>query len=322
MMTAKSGNPASEDNDLYEAAETDGLDPGDIDDSAGQTSPDADDVTLRPNTLIPEHGIFGFRNRNRVQTVVLIGEQKTGKTTLLAALYGLFCKGPVGGLEFVGSQTLCSFAERNHLAMMRPDRTAPTTPRTSIADAVGYFHLKVRNGETVSDVIISDRSGETFEAARVDTSLMDRLTELALADRVCFLLDAARLTNIATRHGYRRIFKQTIRALVDNDVIPKTAVIEVLVTKIDRVSREREGRDLSAEMAEYEAELIREFGDSGYTFNVHRICALPRAAVKIGFLGMEELVGRWASTPADADIAPRPVYDALRYIDRSPNLWS
>ncbi|ESY85779.1 hypothetical protein X739_16125 [Mesorhizobium sp. LNHC220B00] len=321
-MIGKAGDPETEDDELYEVAETDGLDPGDIDESAGQVPPDGDEVTLRPNTLISENGIFEFRNRNRAQTVVLIGEQKTGKTTLMAALYGLFCKGPVGGLEFVGSHTLYSFAERNHLAMVRPDRAAPTTPRTSIAEAVGYFHLKVRNGENASDVIVSDRSGETFEAARVDTSLMDRLTELALADRVCFLLDAARLTNIAARHGYRRIFKQTIRALVDNDVIPKTAVIEVLVTKIDRVSREREGRDLSAEVAEYEAELTREFGDAGYTFNVYRICALPRAAVKIGFLGIEELVGRWASTPADADIAPKPVDNALRSIDRLPNFWS
>lgn len=320
-MKAHVGNPSNDD-DLYEAAEADELDPGDIDDLAGQAVSDSDHVILRPNSLIPEHGIFGFRSRNRVQSVVLVGEQKTGKTTLLATLYGLFCKGPVGDLEFVGSETLYSFAERNHLAMIGPDRTIPTTPRTSIAESVGFFHLKIRNGEIVSDLVISDRSGETFEAARVDTSLMDRLTELMLADRICFLLDAARLTNIGTRPGYRRIFKQTIRALIDNDVVPKTAIIEVLVTKIDRVSQKREGRDLLAELTNYEEELSREFGSAGYTFNIHRICALPRSAVRIGFLGMEELIRRWVSIPADANITPQPVHEALRHVDRSPYLWS
>ncbi|WP_246713861.1 TRAFAC clade GTPase domain-containing protein [Rhizobium leguminosarum] len=322
MMAQPVNDSTSDGGQLYEAADTDELDPGDFEDAAEEESPKVDGVALRPNTLIPERGITGFRNRSRAQTVVLVGEQKTGKTTLLAALYGLFCKGPIGDFEFVSSQTLYSFAERNHLAMLSPDRAAPATPRTSIAESVSYFHLKVRQGEVVSEMIISDRSGETFEAARVDTSLMDRLTELALADRICFLLDASRLTKIETRAAYRRIFRQTMRALIDNDVIPKTAKIEVLVTKIDRVSREKDGRDLLAEVTEYEEELIKEFGSKGLAFQIHRICALPRANVKLGFLGMNELVGRWALTPADSDISPQPVGDALRHIDRLPIVWS
>ena len=322
-MTTIGSNPGVG-GELYEADEADDLDTGEIVEPTDQKTSEEDVVALRPNTLIPEHGIFGYRNRSRAQTVVLIGEQKTGKTTLLAALYGLFCKGPVGEYEFVSSQTLYSFAERNHLALIHPDRaerTVPATPRTSIGDA-GYFHLKVRKEETVSEIIISDRSGETFESARSDTSLMNRLTELALADRVCFLLDAARLTKIETRHGYRRIFKQTIRALIDNNVIPKTATIEIVVTKIDRIARVVEERDLSAELDDYEKDLGREFGDAGYAFNIYRICALPRAAVKIGFVGIPELVARWASEPRDADIAPKPVDDALRHIDRLPKIWS
>lgn len=311
--------------ELYEADEANNLDTGEISEEAERETSEEDVVTLRPNTVIQEQGIYSYRNRSRAQTVVLIGEQKTGKTTLLAALYGLFCKGPVGEYEFVSSQTLYSFAERNHLALIHPDRadrTVPVTPRTSIGDSVGYFHLKVRREETVSEIIISDRSGETFETARSDTSLLNRLTELAIADRVCFLLDAARLTKLETRHGYRRIFKQTIRALIDNDMIPKTAALEVVVTKTDRISRVVDERDLSAELAEYEEELKRDFGNAGFPFDVHRICALPRAAVSMGVVGMTELVERWVSEPLDADIAPVPVYTALRHIDRLPKIWS
>lgn len=319
---AENGNGPAGGGQLYGAAETDDLDPGELEEVSKQVSPDDDGLILRPNTLIPERGITGYRNRSRAQTVVLIGEQRTGKTTLLAALYGLFCKGPVGEYEFVSSQTLYSFAERNHLALIHPDRAVPVTPRTSIGDSVGYFHLKVRRGDSVAEIIISDRSGETFETARTDTSLTNRLTELALADRVCFLLDAARLTNIDTRHGYRRIFKQTIRALIDNNVIPKMASIEVIVTKIDRVTRVLDDRDLLAELTEYEEGLVNDFGNVGFKFNIHRICALPRAAVKIGFVGMDELVARWASDPPDADVTPRPVDDALRHIDRLSKIWS
>lgn len=319
-MATTVGNPADGGPELYKEEEAEGLDPGYADELAGQ-APTADGVTLRSNKLIPEEGVATFRSQNRVQTIVLIGEQKAGKTTLLASLYGLFCKGPVGELEFVSSQTLYSFAERNHLAMLSTGNAVPTMPRTSIADSVGYFHFKLRNAGTTSEVIISDRSGEAFESARTDTSLVDRLSELALADRVCFLLDAARLTRVETRSGYRRTFKQTIRALIDNAVIPETAMIEVLVTKIDRLSASKDGRDLSAELKEYEAELFQDFAGRGYAFAVHRVCALPRAAVRLGFPGMRELVERWASLPPDAQIAPGPVDGALRQIDRTPYLW-
>ncbi|UIJ82420.1 TRAFAC clade GTPase domain-containing protein [Rhizobium leguminosarum] len=304
----------------YGQDEVEELDPGDVEEErASPAEETVDGVELRPNTRIQESAVTKFRNKNRANTIVLVGEQKAGKTTLLAALYGLFCKGPLGGFEFAGSQTLYAFAERNHLALFEPERDVPSTPRTSLGEDVSFFHLKMKSGEEMCDILISDRSGEAFEAARVNTAFIDRLTELLLADRVCFLLDAARLTKVETRPGYRRIFKQTIRSLLDNDAVPKSAVLEVLVTKLDRVF---DNAALIQEVSEYESELFEEFGILGQEFVIHRICALPRANVGVGFLGMEELIARWASTVGSADILPAKVGNALRQIDRVAKNWS
>jgi hypothetical protein len=307
--------------EFYESEEIDELDPGEADEPTAATPPEVDGVLLRSNKLIPEEGITGFRNRERTQTVVLVGEQKTGKTTLLAALYGMFCKGAVGQFEFVSSQTLYSFAERFNLAIFHPSRAAPVTPRTSRGEDVNYFHLKLRAGDYTANLLISDRSGEAFEDARVDTSLVGRLTELALADRVCFLLDASRLTRVETRTRYQRIFKQMLRALIDNGALPKTAAIEVLITKLDRLSHSPDGRNLIEEVRVYEQELGMDFGGLGFDFSIHRICALPRADLSVGFVGIEELVARWASVPGDADIAPMAVENPLRQIDRLLEVW-
>ncbi|WP_376743306.1 hypothetical protein [Ensifer canadensis] len=304
----------------YGQDEVEELDPGDVEEEpVSPIKETVDGVELRPNTRIQENAVTRFRNRTRTNTIVLVGEQKAGKTTLLAALYGLFCKGPVGAFEFAGSQTLYAFAERNHLALYEPERDAPSTPRTSLGEDVSFFHLKLKSGEEMSDILISDRSGEAFETARVNTAFIDRLSELSLADRVCFLLDAARLTKIETRSGYRRIFKQTIRSLLHNDAVPKSAVLEVLVTKLDRVS---DIADLLQQVSEYESELLEEFGGLGQEFVIHRVCALPRANVGLGFLGMEELIARWASSVGPADILPTKVGGALRQIDRVAKNWS
>lgn len=279
-------------------------------------------ILLRPNGLITEEQITGFRQGHRMQTIVLVGEQRAGKTTLLAAVYGLFCKGPLNEYTFVGSQTLRAFAERNHLALKSSDLDAPTTPRTSRGDPLGFFHLKLKKDGVISNIVISDRSGEAFEAARANTSLTSRLTELALADRVCFLLDAPRLTKLETRAGYKRTFKQLITTLFDNDKLPSSAKIEVLVTKQDRLTINPDGRNLEAEVAAYEQELIDEFSDRGHEFSIHKVCALPRANVDLGFVGLGELIDRWSAPAPDVDITPLPAVGPTRWIDRLLDVWS
>lgn len=307
----------------YSAEDVEELDPGigDDEDTAAETTSD-DDVTLISNQLLSEKMISSFRGRFRTNTVVLIGEQKTGKTTLLAALYGLLCRSPLGDRIFAGSRTLYSFAERNRLALKNSKLDVPTTPRTSRGDPVGFFHLRLRTDELMTDLLISDRSGEAFEAASVNTALLSNLTELALADRVCLLLDADRLTNIETRANYKRVFKQTIQALVDNAKIPRSAAVEILVTKIDQLSEKIEGRDLDAEIAAYEQDILVTFAQSGYTFEIYRICALPRLDPDLGFIGLSELIKRWTPPSTDVDMRPIPISDANRKIDMLTKIWS
>jgi len=305
----------------FSEAEIEDLDPGEEFDDSVSPDDQLDGVVLRPNGLISETDIVGFRNNRRMQTIVLVGEQKAGKTTLLSAIYGLFCKGPIGRYSFVESRTLKAFAERNHLALVTSNGEVPTTPRTSRADPMGFFHLRLKADDDVSDIVISDRSGEAFEAARTNTGFIERLTELALADRVCFLLDAAKLTKLETRSGYRRTFKQLIRALIDNAALRPASKIEILTTKLDRISTGPDGRDLEAEVAAYEKELHDEFAAGSHQFEMFRICALPRSNTSLGFIGLDELIERWAAPVAAIDITPIPVQAPRRQFDRLLKVW-
>lgn len=291
----------------------DSLDPGE----EFETPVEATGLRLRPNEAITQEEVSDFRGQVRTKTVVLVGEQKAGKTTLLASLFGQFCEGPVGHYTFAESRTLLAFAERRHLALEKSRRTSPSAPRTSRADPVHFFHLGVADklGKRFN-ILISDRSGEAFDAARKNTQLLSKLDELQMADFVCFLLDAGKLTNIETRAGYKRKFRETIRALNDNGVIPSGAKIEVLVTKLDKLQRKGVDADALEEVARYEADLRSEFVDKVTSFGIYQVCALPRANFATGVVGLSEMIERWCSPELPVDTRPSLVANAARYIDR------
>jgi hypothetical protein len=249
--------------------------------------------------------------------VALVGERKAGKTTLLASIYAMFLKGPYAGLKFAGSVTLVGFAKRHYLALLNSGRMDPTTPRTSRDDPPSFFHLALsKGGAAPVNLIIADRSGEAYGDARISTDLISDLPELRQADRVCFLLDGARLASKESRAAYARQFKQLIHALHDNGALANVGAVEVLATKFDDVNKRNDAVEQLKYLDDYETSLVAEFAERGLIIECFRICALPKKDRSIGFVGLEEAVGRWMASPVRPEIRPIPIADAQRQIDR------
>jgi hypothetical protein len=293
------------------------------------------DTTIDDVELLPEAGVVNaapidicsgdvmhledletFVRANTVRTVSLIGEHRAGKTTLLASIYAMYCKGPFAGLSFAGSKTLVGFAKRHHLALLNSGRTNPKTPRTSRDDPAAFFHLALARAEgNPVHLVISDRSGEAYGDARTDTSLIQNLPELRQAERACFVLDGAKLANKTKRPAYARHFKQMIHALHDNGALKNAKVIEVLSTKLDLTKRGNSQEQLKF-LAEYEQQISDQFRGRGLDIACHRICALPKADHTVGFVGLDDMIRRWVAPPPLVDVSPIPIKDSPRQIDR------
>jgi hypothetical protein len=258
-----------------------------------------------------------FVRAKLVRTVALIGEQRAGKTTLLASMYAMYCKGRFAGLEFAGSRTLVGFAKRHHLALLNSGRTDPATPRTSRSDPVAFFHLALarRPGDVV-DLIVSDRSGEAYGAARIDTDLIQRLPELQQAERVCFLLDGAKLASQEQRPAYARQFKQMIHAFHDNGALAHAKAVEVLATKFDLTKTRGNPGDHIKFLDSYESQISAEFREHGLGIACYRVCALPKTDETVGFVGLDDMIKRWTAPVPLPAVAPAPIGDAPRQIDR------
>jgi hypothetical protein len=253
--------------------------------------------------------------QRRLRTVALVGEEKVGKTTLLCSIYAMFCKGPFADLTFAGSETLLGFAKLQAFAMLNSGRSSPTVPRTSRRDPLAFFHLALaRSRRDVVDLVIADRSGETYAAARTSTDLIGTLEEFRLADRVCFLLDGARLASKDDRTAYTRNFRQMINALHDNGALARTKGVEVLSTKLD-ITRRSEAVDIDY-ANDFQTRLVSDFERKGLVISSHEICALPKADRTVGIVGLDDLILRWTEPVSLPDVMPRPVEGAPRQIDR------
>lgn len=276
---------------------------------------------LRSSDLLQPEQVWPLQKAVPIRTVALVGDFRAGKTTLISALYASFLKGPLAGYRFRSSRTLTAFARRHHDALLLSNRDSPVTLRTSRQDGLGFFHLCLRDeagGE--HNLLIADRSGETYADARSDTSLIGELIELKLADRVCFLLDSARIADIEQRHSYKRAFKQQIHALLDNGALPSGTTLEIVTTKLDKLTPKIEGRALIEELEAFEASTLAEF--SGVSLTARRVCALPRANYAVGVVGLDEMLKNWLAPRAKEYPRLIAARAPVRQLDRVFEYWS
>jgi double-GTPase-like protein len=258
-----------------------------------------------------------FARQRPIRTVALVGEHKAGKTTLLASIYEMYCKGPFAGMNFAGSRTLVGFAKRHHLALLNSQRTSPTVPRTSRNDPPAFFHMALAAKPGVNvDLVISDRSGEAYSFARTATKLIPSLSELALAERICFILDGARITSIEQRTSYTRKFKQMIHALNDNNAMAHRPAVEVLSTKFDITKTQTDAEDQLKYLTDYEQQIVEEFAHGDLEVECFRVCALPKRDHTVGIIGLDETVRRWTAPLPLPSIQPDGLANAPRQIDR------
>lgn len=310
------GNDPIDSCDEYEAEDA-LLDSGEVEEESN-----ADERPVEPRRLLHSSGmlsrsdLWSMQQAEPTTVVSLVGDVGAGKTTLIAALYASFCRGPVAGYSFRSSRTLTAFARRLHKALMRSDLALPETDRTSRQDGVGFLHLTVAAPSGLRCLLIADRSGEDFQAARSDTNLIAELWELPMADRICFILDAGKLARPETRAGYKRRFKQQIWALLNNGAVSEKAVLEIVTTKLDKLAPKPSPKPVLDELVAFENEVVEEFAAVGRTIGVRRICAMPRSNFDVGRIGLQELFEGWVKPRPQKGVMPEPAVSPSRWVDR------
>lgn len=131
--------------------------------------PDPDSISLAPGVNLPVDKASDLLKKGDSRVVAIIGPYDSGKTSLIGALYNLFLKGPVGGYQFSGSQTLLSFEQASHAIRAASGRHEPEMEHTGhnpSPSGITFYHLSVQDERgTNIHLLLGDRTGEDYKNA-------------------------------------------------------------------------------------------------------------------------------------------------------------
>jgi hypothetical protein len=249
----------------------------------------------------------------RAQIAVIVAPARTGKTTLLAALYEQFGRGETDGWHFVASRSLVGFERRSWLAQWESGGREPETPHTPLGTEQIFLHLAIqKSGDERRDLLLADLSGEY---ARMLVELDDTAAyapALASATSLVIAVDGARLAHAPDRHRAVSDARVMARAIAEQNLLRPAAAVILVVTKWDLCDSvtgiHAELERLRADLATYYAREVR----------LLRTCARPNTSVPAGTDSLSSLLDAISVLPPTP-----PLVSPARVIhSRSAGNWT
>jgi len=257
--------------------------------------PEGDDHLLFSGDRIPMADIHRITCSVDARMIALIGEAKTGKTTLLAEIHEQFLKGPFAGYIFAGSETLPAFEECCFLARQESGKRVPDTGRTPFADGIRFLHLVVRPEDLsgpLEHLVLADVSGELYKRARFDEqAALDLRPLLMRSEGVSLLLDGERLADLDTRQLVCSNALALLDALVEVNALGQHSSVDILLSKWDCLVEVEEATPSIEAMKE---KLAKRFEAEFATLEVRELAARPEidSEVPAGY-GMDDVFRGW-----------------------------
>lgn len=175
-------------------------------------------------------------NRYDCTLIAIVGESKSGKTTLIAEYFITLQKQPIKDFFFAGSRTQIGFEERCFLATDGSKAKKPVTGRTTSKE-FSFLHLAIKHQDELKEdpthLLFSDIWGERFREAKGSTTLMKELKILKAADYVLFIIDGEKIATKATRALTIEEAKTFIQKALDENIFDLNTNLKVAVSKWD-----------------------------------------------------------------------------------------
>ena len=235
--------------------------------------------------------------------VAFVGPVDAGKTSLIAEVYDAFQYGGYRTLKFAGSRSLVAFEEACHMVRAASNGTTPTVNRTPIQSEPMFYHLCISvDDKHISEVLLADRSGETYEQVKDAPGSINDFLELKRANIINVLVDGDKLCNPIQRARVISQCAQTVQALVLSGALAYCDHINLILTKLDLV----DGHVNSEKAHEYfdalPDRIAVQCSGQNPPIYPHKISACPHNDTHPKGKGVEDLVRRWLQTspPTDA----------------------
>ena len=226
--------------------------------------------------------------------IAVVGERNGGKTTLISEIYERFLRGTFAGTCFSGSWSLSGFEMKNFQSRAESGAEHPDTPRTSARDGLRFFHLAVADLENLqsrTDLLISERAGETYREVRDSPSRATEMVELQRATAIAFVVDGERVLNDRKRTEVFASARSIVRALNETGTIKPGARLQFVTTKFDLLDGD-DAVDARAALDNFENQMRALFGRT-YQIEAFRTSARDPSGELPAGTGIAPLFRSW-----------------------------
>jgi Double-GTPase 2 len=263
----------------------------------GAVVEESDGVLLPSGDLLPVEDANRVLRRGRSRVIAIVGPREAGKTTLIASIFELFLRGPIGPFRFSGSGTLYAFERACHPSRAVSQNVVPKTERTLLNDVHFYQLVTRKNADEPIDMLLADRGGEDYRTSADDPSSARGFVEIRRADTITFLVDGCRLLQATTRSSTVSEVLGIAQALIDGDAVADRPRVAIVLTKLDEIARsadrERTLRDFANFAIRFRTLLGEQFGE----VRSFEVAACPSdTSLPLGH-GVDALFHYWQDEP-------------------------
>ena len=253
--------------------------------------------------------------------IAFLGTAGAGKTSLIAEVYDAFQYKTYKSLAFAGSRTLIAFeriCQKIRAASKAPE---PTQDRSEILDDPFFFHLTIHvdNTEHLTDILLADRSGETYRAIADTPAVAAKCLELRRAATLNILVDGARLCDPVQRASALTECNQALQTLTMSGILAQDVSVNLVMTKLDLVDTHENKARAHRDFESLRDRSLTRYGDSVARVNSFKIAACPQNDKHPKGYGVEALIKNWATTGPLQGIYSNPILVGERAMSRAPS---
>lgn len=227
--------------------------------------------------------------------IAIVGERNGGKTTLVTELYERYLRGPFAGYQYTQSLSTLGFELKSFQSRADSGAEVPDTPRTSKQDGLKFFHLALSSEKLPrTDLLISERAGETYRDVRDHPALAPSIIEVRKAAKVIFILDGERVADPLRRTEAIASVRHLARAFNDSGSLPPTAELQLVTTKWDLLDTAAQAVACD-ELDAFEARFVEAHTGQCSKVSTFRVAARdPKGILEAGY-GLAPLLQSWVA---------------------------
>lgn len=251
------------------------------------------------------------------RVIAIVGPKEAGKTTLIASIFELFLRGPIGPFRFCSSRTLFAFERACHPSRAESQNVVPKMERTLLTD-VRFYHLATRRGDgSAVNILLADRNGEDYGDAPDEPSTTTNFAEISRGDVITFLVDGEQLLHLVSRASITAQVVAIAQALLDGGAMEHRPQAALVLTKVDKIQKSADAERAMRDFASLVTRFRARFGVNFAEIRDFVVAAFPSdVSLPLGH-GVQPLLDYWEHQPSRMlDPVRRYVPQSERYMDR------